>query len=61
MANFADLVDSRSFEILPAEQMPCGRTRVRAVVVNNMGEPSEWTFIMVMRTFGMYKVRGAED
>jgi hypothetical protein len=48
---FADLIDNASYEILPAEEMPCGRTRVRAVVTDNVGRASEWTFVMV-RTHG---------
>ena len=55
LTTFADLVDNHAYEIRPAELMPCGRTRVRVSVTNNVGGASEWTFIMVLRTFGKYK------
>jgi hypothetical protein len=55
LAAFSDLVNSRSFEIFEAERMLDGRTRVRVVVENLVGQKSEWTFIMVLRTFSKYK------
>lgn len=55
LGTFADLIDSRSYEIFPAESMPDGRTRVRAVVEDNTGRKSDWTFVMVVRTFSKYK------
>ena len=55
LAAFSDLVNNRSYDILPAEKMSDGRTKVRAIVENLVGQKSEWTFIMVLRTFSKYK------
>lgn len=55
MNAFGDMVDCNSYEIMPAEIMPCTRTKVQVKVENKVGEKFEWTFIMVQRTFGKYK------
>eukprot|EP00798_Chlamydomonas_sp_ICE-L_P027619 gene27619-7256_t len=55
MNAFGEMVDCKSYEIKPAELMPCKRTRVEVVVENSVGVKFDFTFIMVLRTFGKYK------
>lgn len=51
----SDFIDCRSYEISPAQLMPDGRTRVQVQVENQVGQKSNWTFVMVVRTFSKYK------
>jgi hypothetical protein len=55
LSEFSPMVDMRGYEIREPRLREDGRTDVEVRVTGKTGETSEWTFIMVQRTFGKYK------
>lgn len=52
---FDDMIDMIGYEIMEPKLREDGRTNVEVNITNKVGEVIPWTFIMVQRTFGMYK------
>lgn len=53
--HFSDMIGMSGYEIKEPQLREDGRTNVEVTITNKVGEESDWTFIMVQRTFGKYK------